>query len=146
MNAYDITRIIRPCMDGSGFPYRHTPETGTFAFAVNDRWAVILQPFGSNIEFSCWCREGFNLMSVVRLTEYAEKLNAAFTGGKFSVRGHETDQGKLQLSFRAVRAVSDDFSGEIFGAMLAEVCAVLEKADKNLTAVADGSLAPADAV
>ena len=42
MNAYDITRIIRPCMDGTGFPYRHTPETGTFAFAVSASLCVYL--------------------------------------------------------------------------------------------------------
>ena len=146
MNAYDIARTIRESFDGGDRPYRHTPETGTFAFACGGQWAVILQPFGQNIEFSCWFRPAFSIMTAAKVTEYAEKLTAVGFCGKFSVRGHETEQGKLQLSCRMLKACGDDFSAEVFAGMLDELQAALQAAGDRSSDAAEGGLTVDDAV
>lgn len=145
MNAYDIARVIRDAFENGDRPFRHTPETGTFAFACGGCWAVVLQPFGQNIEFSCWCRPALSIMSAVKLTEYAELLNAGVTDGKFSVRGHETAQGKLQLSCRFLKGCTDDFDGNVFAGMTEDLEKILSAAGKYLEAVADGTVSPEEA-
>ncbi|MBQ4050857.1 MAG: hypothetical protein IJD13_04450 [Oscillospiraceae bacterium] len=145
MNAYDIARIIRESFDGGDRPYRYTPETGTFAFVCGGLWAVILQPFGQNIEFSCWCRPALSIMTAAKLAEYAERLNSSIPGGKFSVRGHETAQGKLQLSARFLKACTDDFDAVAFAGMVGDLEKILAAAGEHLEAVADGQISPEEA-
>lgn len=144
MTAYDIARIIRERLEDAGVPFRYTPETGTFACALGGQWAVILQPFGMNIEFTCWYRPGFSIMAAAKLAEFAERLNSC-AEGKFSVRGHETEQGKLQLSCRVLKRCGNDFGGEVFGEMFTGVSAMLTAAGKGVTALMEGGLSPEEA-
>lgn len=145
MNAYDIARVIRESFEGGELPFRYTPEIGTFAFACGECWAVVLQPFGQNIEFGCWCRPALSIMTAAKLAEYAEALNAACVGGKFSVRGHETAQGKLQLSGRFLKACGEDFDGGIFAEMIGELQKILLAVGQRVEEVADGGISPKEA-
>ena len=145
MNAYDIARVIRDNFENGDRPFRYTPETGTFAFVCGEQWAVVLQPFGQNIECSCWCRPALSIMAAVTLSEYAERMNAGGLGGKFSVRGHESAQGKLQLSCRFLKACADDFDGNVFAEMIDGLEKVLSAAGQHLEAVADGGISPEEA-